>query len=136
FESWEAGVAARLGFCAAVDYSLGWGKDDNEARVGALAARLREQLVTVPGVVVRDTGERRCGIVTFDVAGRDADDVVAQLRRARVNTSAARAASARLDLGRRGVGDVVRASVHYYNTDAELDLLISLLSDLVAGRAG
>ncbi|MDQ1672139.1 MAG: hypothetical protein QOC98_701 [Frankiaceae bacterium] len=136
FESWEAGVAARLGLGAAVDYALGWGIDAIEARVGALAARLREQLATVTGVVVRDTGERRCGIVTFDVAGRDADDVVAQLRRTRVNTSVARAASARLDLARRGVGDVVRASVHYYNTDAELDLLISLLSDLVAGRAG
>jgi selenocysteine lyase/cysteine desulfurase len=97
---------------------------------------LRTQLAGVPGVVVRDTGARRSGIVTFDVDGHDADDVVARLNRARVNTSVSRAESARLDLPRRGVGDVVRASVHYYNTDDELALLVSLLDDLVAGRAG
>lgn len=136
FESFEAGVAARLGLGAAVDYALDWGLEAIEARVGALAERLREQLATVPGVVVRDTGEHRSAIVTFDVAGRDADGVVARLRSAQVNTSVARAAGARLDLGRRGIGDVVRASVHYYNSDAELDLLVSLLRDLVAGRPG
>lgn len=135
FESFEAGVAARLGLGAAVDYALAWGQDAIEARISMLADRLREQLATVPGVLVRDTGERRCGIVTFDIAGVASDDVAARLRGARVNTGVARAATARLDLGRRGVEDVVRASVHYYNTEAELDLLLSLVTDLAAGRA-
>ena len=34
---------------------------------------------------------------------------------------------ARLDLPDRGLPDLVRASVHYYNTDDELDRLISAL---------
>jgi selenocysteine lyase/cysteine desulfurase len=34
---------------------------------------------------------------------------------------------ARLDLPARGLPDLVRASVHYYNTDDELDLLVAAL---------
>jgi cysteine desulfurase / selenocysteine lyase len=34
---------------------------------------------------------------------------------------------AQLDLAHRGLPDLVRASVHYYNTDAELDRLIAAL---------
>ncbi len=39
------------------------------------------------------------------------------------NVSVSAAASAQFDLPARGLAEVVRASVHYYNTDAELDRL-------------
>jgi selenocysteine lyase/cysteine desulfurase len=44
-----------------------------------------------------------------------------------VNTSVSPASSARLDLPRRGLSELVRASVHYYNTDDELDRLVTAL---------
>ena len=44
-----------------------------------------------------------------------------------VNTSVSLASYAQLDLPHRGLPDLVRASVHYYNTDAELDRLIAAL---------
>src|SRR4051794_39250396 len=135
FESWESNVAARLGLGTAVEYALAWGLPAIEARVGALAERLRTVLGEVPGVTVHDQGRRRSAIVTFSVAGWDASEVRDRLRREGINTSVVAARSARLDLGRRGLGDLVRASVHYYNTEDELARLVEVLTALDPGSA-
>ena len=116
-------MAAKIGLGVAVDYALAIGLPEIEARVGQLAARLREELAAVPGVVLRDRGRRLCGIVTFTVDGTDATLVQRSLAAARINVSVSAATSAQLDLPPRGLAEVVRASVHYYNTDAELDRL-------------
>ena len=50
-----------------------------------------------------------------------------QLSHRRVNVSVSLVDYARLDLPSRGLPDLVRASVHYYNTDDELDQLVAAL---------
>jgi cysteine desulfurase / selenocysteine lyase len=127
FETWETYYAGKIGLGVAVDYALGWGLDAIEERVTALADGLRERLGEVPGVRVRDEGVRRCGIVTFTVDGVPATEVSARLRAARINTSVSPMEYARFDLAARGLPDVVRASVHYYNTEDELDRLCAVL---------
>lgn len=127
FESWETNYAGKIGLGVAVDYALSWGLDAIAARVTALAAGLRERLLACGGVRVHDQGQRRCGIVTFTVDGVPAQDVQRRLAGSGVNTSVSHASSARLDLPRRGLPDLVRASVHYYNTDDELDRLVYAL---------
>lgn len=127
FETWETNHAGKIGLGVAVDYALGWGLDAIEARVTALAATLRERLADVPGVTVRDQGVRRCGILTFTVDGVPAAEVSRALRAAGINTSVSLMEYARFDLAARGVPDVVRASVHYYNTEEELDRLVAAL---------
>jgi selenocysteine lyase/cysteine desulfurase len=62
------------------------------------------------------------------VAGRGAADVASALRRERVNVSVLPASWARLDFERRGLDEVVRASVHYYNTSEEIERLIRAAS--------
>ncbi|MBB5781820.1 aminotransferase class V-fold PLP-dependent enzyme [Nonomuraea jabiensis] len=120
FESWEYGVAARLGLGAAIDEALGWGLESIRDRVYTLAARLREQLEAVPGCRVRDQGAERCGIVTFTLDGVPADEIKAGLAARSINVSVSRAPSTLLDMTERGLVEVVRASVHYYNTTDEL----------------
>ncbi|BCB90384.1 aminotransferase class V-fold PLP-dependent enzyme [Phytohabitans suffuscus] len=127
FETWETNHAGRIGLGVAVDYALGWGLGAIEARVTALAEGLRARLREVPGVTVRDEGTRRCGIVTFTVDGEPADAVSRRLRAAGINTSVSPMEYARLDLAARGLPDLVRASVHYYNTEEELDRLCARL---------
>ena len=81
----------------------------------------------MPGVHVHDQGRRRCGIVTFTIDGVAADNVRQRLQDHGVNVSVSLVDYARLDLASRGLPDLVRASVHYYNTDDELDRLIGSL---------
>jgi cysteine desulfurase / selenocysteine lyase len=127
FENWETNYAAKIGLGVAIDYALSWGLDAIEARVTVLAENLRARLRAVDGVHLHDQGQRRCGIVTFTIDGVPAQDVRNRLADSRVNTSVSLASSARLDLPRRDLRELVRASVHYYNTDDELDRLIHAL---------
>jgi cysteine desulfurase / selenocysteine lyase len=134
FENWESNIAAQLGLGAAVDYALGWGLAAIEARVVALAEDLRERLRAIPGVTVTDLGRKRCGIVTFTVADRAADDIVAALHQRKVNTVSSSPRSTLLDATARKLPPVVRASVHYYNGEDEVARFAGVLAEL-AGRA-
>jgi selenocysteine lyase/cysteine desulfurase len=127
FENWEGNVAAKLGLGVAVDYALEWGLGAIEERVVTLGATLRARLGELPGVAVHDLGLRRCGIVSFTVDGVPPPDVTERLRGHGVNTSVSPVTSAQFDLPRRGLDQLVRASVHYYNTEDELDRLIAAL---------
>lgn len=127
FETWETNYAAKIGLGVAVDYALSWGLEAIEACVTTLAGRLRAQLQSVYGVQVHDQGQRRCGIVTFTVDGVPAQDVQRRLSERGVNASVSVVEHARLDLPARGLPDLVRVSVHYYNTNDELDRLIEAL---------
>jgi selenocysteine lyase/cysteine desulfurase len=118
FENWERNVAGQLGLGAAVDYALGWGLADIAGRIEPLAAELRRRLAEIPGVSVRDRGRRRCGIVTFTLEGKPAPDIVAALRQRRINCH--KSGPSLLDARARRLPDLVRASVHYYNTEEEV----------------
>ena len=120
FENWERNVAAQLGLGTAVDYALGWGVADISMRVEALADELRQRLAYIPGVSVRDLGRQRCGIVSFTAGGKPSRDLVAALRQQRMNCHTSTPSSTLLDARARQLPDLVRASVHYYNTEDEV----------------
>jgi selenocysteine lyase/cysteine desulfurase len=130
FEVWEANYAARLGFGAAVDYALALGIERIAARVRALAEMLRERLGGMPGVTVRDLGTVRSGIVSFTVRDVPAATVKTALRAAAINVHVSPARGTLLDMRARGLDELVRASVHYYNTETELDRLVHELARL------
>jgi selenocysteine lyase/cysteine desulfurase len=128
FETWETSFAAKVGFGVAVDYALGWDVAVTWARVRDLAERLRAGLAAIPGVAVGDLGAERCGIVTFAVAGREPAQVRAALAEAQINVSVASRDYTPLDLAERASGGLVRASVHYYNTEAEIERVCATLA--------
>ena len=121
FEEWEQDYAAKVGLARAIDYALEWGIDAIWERVHASGERLRALLRELDGVTVHDPGEVRCGIVTFAVAGAPAERVKRMLAQERVTVSVAAAAHALIDAQERALPDLVRASVHYFNTDEELE---------------
>jgi cysteine desulfurase / selenocysteine lyase len=122
FENWESYVAGRIGLTKAIEYALEIGLENIQNRVTGLSTVLRSSLAAIPGVTVRDPGEQQCAIVTFDKAGEAAADMVSRLRQQNINISFATGASARLDkrFTENGI-NFARASVHYFNTDNEID---------------
>lgn len=136
FENWESNVAGKIGLGAAVDYALGWGVAAIRDRVVALADQLRGALLTLPGVTVHDRGVERCGIVTFTATWAAPDDLKRRLRAGGINVSVTRRASTRLDMEERGLAEMVRASVHYYNHEDEIDRFREVLDAVRIGGDG
>jgi cysteine desulfurase / selenocysteine lyase len=128
FESWESSIAAKLGLGTAVEYALSWGLESITDRVRALAAGLRARLRALPRVDVLDTGEEQSGIVTFNVAGVAADEVRKALADQQIHVGLI--ARNRLEMDVHRLEWVVRASVHYFNTEDEVERLCAALADL------
>ena len=124
FENWETFYAGKIGLGAAVDYALTIGIENGWERIQALSSRLRAELADLSDVTVLDRGAVLGGTVTFAVEGLPAADMQRRLASEDINVSVMDAASARLDFDPRGLDEAVRASVHYYNSDEEIDVLV------------
>lgn len=137
FENWECNVAAKLGLGAATDYALAVGIEPMWQRIQSLADYLRAQLAQIKGVANRDVGQVRSGIVTFTVDGHPARQLQRQLalQAKRINVTPSTFRSTMLDMQQRGLEEVVRASVHAFNTQEEIDILIDALARIAAGHA-
>jgi len=131
FENWESFVAGRIGLGVAVDYALEWGLDEIRDRIRALAERFRAELSRVPGVTIRDQGHEQCGIVSFTVDEVDHELLVRKLYERKINCSIASSSGTLLDMQARGIDDLIRAPVHYYNTEDEIELFITALDTLL-----
>lgn len=132
FENWECNVAAKIGMGAAVEYALDWGLDAIEARIATLAGALRDGLASLPGVTLRDRGARRCAIVSFTVADRTPAEVVGALMARGINLSVSQVTSTRLDMEARGLDALIRAGVHYYNSEEEVARFLAALKEVIA----
>ena len=130
FENWESNVAGRVALGEAVRYAKAIGLNHIETRVAKLADVLREALSDIKGVQVRDLGQTKCGIVTFTKEGRDPQFIEERLREKGINVSVALITSARLDLEARNLSSLVRASVHYFNTEDEISRFVQAVKNI------
>ena len=121
FENWEMYYAGKVGLGVAIDYALSWGLAEIKTRIYKLAEQLRSQLVRLGFVTILDLGVDRCGIVTFNVEGISAAEVQRRLQQMGINVTVSSEESSRLDLAARKISELVRASVHYYNSEEEVD---------------
>ncbi|WP_428687241.1 aminotransferase class V-fold PLP-dependent enzyme [Roseibium sp.] len=129
FETWERYVAGQIGLGVAVSYAIGFGMERLGNRICALGAQLRTELSAIPGVTLQDKGQRKGGIVTFTLDGETPAQVQARLAKASINVSVSQAGSARIDLPKRGLDAVVRASLHAFNTEGEIEDFVKALGN-------
>jgi selenocysteine lyase/cysteine desulfurase len=126
FENWETYYAGKVGLGVAVDYALEVGVENGWRRIQELAMRLRDGLRGLPGVTLQDRGETLGATVTFDVANRAAPDVQELLARERINVSVTEATPSQI--GSASFAAHVRSSVHYYNSEDEVERLVDVVA--------
>ncbi len=131
FEGFESSIACRLGLGTAVRYALAIGLTPIAARIQELAALLRRHLSTIPGVTVQDLGWRegapQCGIVTFTHDRLAPAALTQQLAEQRIVIGASVRSSTLLDMEARRLDAVARASLHYYNTEEEIERFVAAI---------
>ncbi len=130
FETWETSHAARIGLGVAIDYALSLGLESIRTRVTGLADRLRARLREMPYLTVEDVGREQCGIVTFTHARLSPEDIRRELAALGINTIPRPVTPLDVLAGR--AKPVLRASVHYYNTEEEMDRMCTALEEMSA----
>ncbi|MCZ6758972.1 MAG: aminotransferase class V-fold PLP-dependent enzyme [Gemmatimonadetes bacterium] len=132
FESWEFAWSLVLGTGAAARYAASVGLDQIETRVSDLGKTLRGRLEGLDGVRVLDRGSDLCAIVTVWVDGWEPIQLVQELRKRKINTSAQVRSDAVLHYDESGATGALRISPHYYNTEEEIETVFEAVTELVA----
>lgn len=130
FENFEGHMASKLALGVAVDYALHLGMERIWERIKYLGGTLREKLAEIEGVTVMDIGKVKGGIVTFAVEGKSPMDLRVQLKERDINVSVTWRESAWLDMEARDLNQLLRASLHYYNTETEIEQFCETLKKL------
>ncbi len=131
FENWETNFAGKVGLGVACDYAMDIGIEAGSERLRELAATLRSEIESIPGGKTHDLGLVKGGIVTFTVDGLDPDDIVAAWAKEKINANTSSVRSTRFDMEQRGIEKMVRASVHYYNTEEEIEKAMGIVKNLM-----
>ena len=130
FENWERYFAGQAAFGRAIEYAMDFGLPKIQQRIFKMADKLREGLQEIPQLEVTDQGRLKCGIVTFRHEALDAATIKLELARRKINVSVSSGSGSRLSFMERGIEAVVRASVHYYNSEEELEHFLSKIRQL------
>ena len=86
----------------------------------------------IPKVNVLDLGILKCGIVSFTINGYRPEDICLKLSQLNFNVTYSLMEYTRLDMEARGLESLVRASVHYYNTEGEINCFCETLREIVS----
>jgi cysteine desulfurase/selenocysteine lyase len=135
FENWEQYFAGKAALGTAIKYALSYGLKPIQSRIYQLAEKLRKKLTDVEGIMVTDEGVEKCGIVTFTAAQMSPSGIKRHFREHRINVSTSEGSGNLVSFQSRGLKGVVRASVHYYNTEQENDNFIETLRTILSNKA-
>ena len=130
YEQWEQNLSGKTGLAEAIDYYLKADPEYVHTTLAERAKELRSLLSRINGVTVYDPGGNQGGIVTFDSPLKPSE-LQEQLSNRNFNVSVSPRSSTLLDMDRHGFGDLVRASVHYYNTTSELEAFAETVEKLI-----
>lgn len=132
FENWEQYCAGKYALGVAIDYALSWELDAIQKRIYSLAGNLRQKISQIDGVHSTDDGVEKCGIITFTAKQLEPLAIKQALSKRRINVSTSKGSGSLVSFEKRGLKEVVRASVHYFNTDEEIDHFTEVLKKIIS----
>lgn len=133
-EQWERNWSSMMGAAEALKYLSNLDADWIWKRIAMMARSVVEALAPISGVQVRRRSAEEGGIVVFDLPGRDLVDARDWLRASGVNTMFAGPQNAPIEMLRHGERGWLRVSVHYYNTQEDVERLAAAVAEYLADR--
>lgn len=137
-ESSEASMALKLGLLAALETAQSQGWPQRFAAIAQRAQQLRSALAAVPGLTLHSlpSAPDSCGIVPFTLYGHSAAQVQQALLAQDIQVAASGMGFTPLDMQARGLSAVVRASVAWHTSEADITALVAALKQLSAQTVG
>ncbi len=131
FEFWESSAAGRLGLGVAIMHALEISLIKIEEDCTALSSQLRRELKLIPNVYIHHAHSSTCGIVTFYSTTVDSQTVKKKMQAACFELSIVPATSTPIDSAKMGIPDLVRASISYTNSRAEISQFTKHLASVL-----
>jgi len=134
FEAGTGNIADAVGLGAAIDYLNRIGMDAIAQYEHGLLRYATRLLENIPGLTIIGTAADKAGVLSFVMAGQRPEDIGAALNREGVAVRAGHHCAQPI-LRRFGHESTVRASLAFYNTCADVDALVEVLTRLSGGGA-
>jgi cysteine desulfurase/selenocysteine lyase len=122
FEAGTPDISGAIGLGAALDFIERLGRDNILEHEEALTGYGVDRLSRIPGLQLVGAGQRRLGILSFDLDGVHPHDVATVLDRHHVAVRAGHHCAQPL-LDKLGLGATTRASLGVYNDEHDIDAL-------------
>ncbi|HAC31663.1 MAG TPA: cysteine desulfurase [Treponema sp.] len=131
FEAGTVSAGDAVGMAAAIRYIQSVGLDTIVEHDNALAVRLIEGIKKIPhiNIIGNTDGTKRCGIVTFTIDDVHPHDIATLLSDENIAIRAGHHCAQPLG-AYLGVPSTARASLYFYNTEEEIDYLLSKLAQV------
>lgn len=134
FEAGTGNIADAVGLGAAIDYVTRIGLDAIAAYEHELLAYATRLLGGIRGLTIVGTAPEKAGVLSFVLAGHRPEDVGAALDREGIAVRSGHHCAQPI-LRRFGHETTVRASLAFYNTCADIDALVAVVTRLSSRRA-
>jgi cysteine desulfurase/selenocysteine lyase len=122
FEAGTPDISGAIGLAAALDFIEELGRENILEHEEALTGYGVDQLSRIPGLQLLGAGQRRLGILSFDLEGVHPHDLATVLDQHHVAVRAGHHCAQPL-LDKLGVGATTRASLGVYNDERDIDAL-------------
>ncbi len=133
FEGGTQNIAGFIGLGVAVDYIDRIGLERIENHSKKLTSKLFQEINDINNTIVYGSPENIYGIVAFNIDGVNAHDVAKildELKNICVRSGHHCAIPAIRNIGAFELGGTVRASLHYYNTEEEIEIFGETLREI------